>query len=1127
MTMLCSFSAQAQLSNSALSQGDWAEVSVPNEAIWRLSGSDLVTLGLPGTAWTSANIGVWGLPAGLLPEANAVSRSVDLISLPIWVDDGGDGSFDSGDHLYFYGQLPQITIYDTTKQDFVVQRHHYADAQTYFVTSTEGGRRVALTQLQPQSNDTINRHRYINRHEEDNVNLVGGGRQWFGEIFDFMLTRQIDLGLAALDANSMAKFTMRAVARSTTSSTDMTLETAMGQVGSINMQLVSASSHANYVDDARGDWTQAGNGVNAWGMVQVDFDRSNDPSATAWLDYLDVKADAPLDWAKYHAALRWLPVDDSVRVFRMKNASALALPKVWDVTDPAHVRERQGAVVGNDLLWNMSLDSARTVMVFTPYLAPTPTLGSIVANQDIRAWGQTDYVIVAPEHMLIEAERLAQFHRDRGLTVQAVDVQHVYNEFSGGVQDLTAIKDMMRMLWSNASSPSDKPEYLLLFGDCSYDMKGRLSPNQNQIPAFQSQASFSLYTSFVTDDYLGFMDDNEGLQLTRKTLDLCIGRMTVNTLSEAKSVVDKVIAYSDPSQSLGDWRKKVLFVSDDADAGWEPLLTTIPDRIAERLDTLYPFLDVEKIYSDSYVQQSSAGSQSYPGVRQDLLQNINDGNLVTTYVGHGGEVGWSSENILQLADVTAFSNGAKLPLFVTITCEFSRLDDPLRTSAGEELLMNPLGGAIALLSTTRVIYVDAGAMLSDSIFHTIFEKEDNNYRTFGQILRSAKNSTNRSDKLRFTLLGDPALRLNVPEHDIVIDSLNGLVLPAVSGLNDTLKALSQVRISGHIQEGLSGQVMSTFNGRLKLILFDKAQQRQTLRNDGQGPVINFNTWDNAAYRGDVDVVDGQFTATWFMPLDIALQVGKGRLSLYADNGLIDASGSDGRLLVGGINTSAPLDTSGPSIEVFIGNTGFIDGGVTGPDPLGLVRLSDPSGINVVGNGIGHDLMGALDGDWNQAFSMNSRFEADPNTYQSGQATWPFNDLLDGSHVFAVRAWDSYNNVSVAEVNFYVVSRDQLVLGGLRIYPNPGRGPFHLDLEHNASGDSLKVTCQILSASGAAVYESSWEGVPQASVLQPMVWDGRGGKGQMLPAGWYVVRMDVTRLSDGQKAAAADRLILLN
>ena len=172
-------------------------------------------------------------------------------------------------------------------------------------------------------------------------------------------------------------------------------------------------------------------------------------------------------------------------------------------------------------------------------------------------------------------------------------------------------------------------------------------------------------------------------------------------------------------------------------------------------------------------------------------------------------------------------------------------------------------------------------------------------------------------------------------------------------------------------------------------------------------------------------------------------------------------------------------------------------------------------------------MGALDGDWNQAFSMNSRFEADPNTYQSGQATWPFNDLLDGSHVFAVRAWDSYNNVSVAEVNFYVVSRDQLVLGDLRIYPNPGRGPFHLDLEHNASGDSLKVTCQILSASGAAVYESSWEGVPQASVLQPMVWDGRGGKGQMLPAGWYVVRMDVTRLSDGQKAAAADRLILLN
>lgn len=1134
MTCLWSFSSLGQVSKSVLSQGEWLEVKVSEDGIYRVTGYEMSSHGLSGTSWQPSKIGVWGLPAGLLPENNSVPRMEDLVPLQIHVGLAFDTVFDYLSSVYFYGQKPQVTVYDSLKQDFVIKRHHYSDYQSYFITTTEGGARISVVQDSSLSTDTISRYRYIHRHEEDNVNLVGGGRQWFGEIFDFVLNRQIDLGLGALDGASKAAFTMRSVAHSTAGSTDMSLSTGMGPVGSVSMQQVSASSHANYVDDARGDWTQAGNGLGVWGMAQVSYDRSNNPSARAWLDYIDVKADAPMNYAKFKGNYRWAPSTDSVKVFRLISTvgGGVDLYPVWDVTNPMRVRERKAnfALVNNtlQLTWHMPLDSARTISFLSNYTVSTPVFGNVVTAQNIHGWGQTDYVIVSPAHLLSEAERLAQFHRDRGLTVHAVDVQHVYNEFSGGVQDLTAIKDMMRMLWNRFSSnPVDRPEYLLLFGDCSYDMKGRLSPNQNQIPAFQSQASFSLYSSFVTDDYLGFMDANEGLQLTRKTLDLCIGRMTVNTVSEAKAVVDKVMAYSDPSQSLGDWRKKVLFVSDDADAGWEPLLTTIPDRIARRLDTLYPFLDMEKIYADSYVQQSSAGSQSYPGVRRDLLQNINDGNLVTTYVGHGGEVGWSSENILQLADVTAFTNGAKLPLFVTITCEFSRLDDPLRTSAGEELLMNPQGGAIALLSTTRVIYVDAGAMLSDSIFDVIFEKEGNQYRTFGQILRSAKNSTTRSDKLRFTLLGDPALRLNIPEHGIVIDSLNGAVLPLVAPVNDTLKALSLVRISGHIQDGPSGQVMTSFHGRLKLILFDKAQDRQTLRNDGQGPVINFKTWDNAAYRGEVDVVDGRFTATWFMPLDIALQVGKGRLSMYAENGLVDASGSDGRLLVGGINTSAPLDTSGPSIEVFMGNTGFVDGGITGPDPLGLVRLSDPSGINAVGNGIGHDLMGALDGDWNQAFSMNARFESDPNTYQSGQATWPFKDLPDGPHAFAVRAWDSYNNVSVAEVNFHVVSRDQLVLGGLRIYPNPGRGPFYLDLEHNASGDSLKVTCQISSASGASVYESSWEGVPQASVLQPMVWDGRGGKGQMLPAGWYVVRMDVTRLSDGQKAAAADRLILLN
>ena len=466
------------------------------------------------------------------------------------------------------------------------------------------------------------------------------------------------------------------------------------------------------------------------------------------------------------------------------------------------------------------------------------------------------------------------------------------------------------------------------------------------------------------------MDDDEGNNLRAKKLDLCIGRIPVNTISEAQSVVNKILSYSDPSNSRGAWRKKVLFVSDDVDAGWEAVLTSIPDAIAQRIDTMYPFLDVQKMYSDSYEQKSSSGSQSYPDLRLELIQNINDGNLVTAYVGHGGEVGWSSENILQLNDTKTFNNGNRLPLFITVTCEFSRLDDPLRTSAGEHLLLNSSGGVIALLSTTRVVYVDGAATLNDSIFLVVFEKDNNRFKTFGQILRSAKNSTYTSDKLRFSLLGDPALRLNVPEHNIILDSLNSKYLnPGIDSsfnhISDTLKALSYNEISGHIEDGSNNQLLGGVNGEILITLFDKSIEEKTLRNDNEGPVITFDQRKNIAYRGKAKIRNGRFSAQWIMPLDISLDLGKGKFSYYAEFDSSDAAGSDQRIWIGGINTEAPVDIEGPVINIFMDDTTFVSGGVTDPNPLGIVKLMDENGINTIGTGIGHDLMGCLDSNWNE------------------------------------------------------------------------------------------------------------------------------------------------------------------
>ena len=568
------------------------------------------------------------------------------------------------------------------------------------------------------------------------------------------------------------------------------------------------------------------------------------------------------------------------------------------------------------------------------------------------------------------------------------------------------------------------------------------------------------------------------------------------------------------------------FVADDVDEDWEQILTLVADRIAERVDTQHTEFDVRKLFSDAYAQVSSAGNQSYPKLREDLLRSVNEGNLITTYIGHGGEVNWASEDILQIDDCRAFTNRSFLPLFITVTCEFSRYDDPLRTSAGEELMVNPEGGAVALLTTTRAVFVGGATLLTDSVFNVVLQKENGAYQTLGQIIRKAKNSVSTGDKLRFTLLGDPALRLNGPEERIQVDELE--VFDPVSGQwasSDSVRALDLIRLRGSVLL-TSGVRDTNFEGTARLRLYDKVQPKAMLDNDNVGYEATYAFRSQLAYQGTVDVRSGQFAAEWRMPLDVVLAWGKGKLLAYAQSTDRDAAGANSNLWIGDLANNAPIDTAGPTLQVFMDDTNFVSGGITGQNPLGLVRLADPNGINAIGAGIGHDLVGFLDENWSEPLVMNDRYQADANTYQRGSATWPFQDLADGLHRFTVRAWDTYNNPSQASVDFLVLSREQLKLGAVRLFPNPSPGWTHWQVEHNAAGDSLLVDWTVSDASGRAVWAHQWIGLATTSVLQAPDWDASTPNGVPLPNGWYFAKVRVLRPKDGQLVHQVDRLILL-
>jgi len=1103
---------------SVLRQGNWAEVYTTDEHIYRLSGADLQQLGLGTPPFATATVGIWGRPAGVLSELNSSTGAPsDLFPLPIRIEDGGDGQLSATEYVYFLGQSPHVWAFDSVSNRWLRPNHPYSDAQTYFVTTTEGGRAMPAYPTPTGPVRPVNRYHYVAWSELDAVNLVGSGRTWFGDVLDYSLSKQVDLGLSRLDGQSVARFILSGAGRSTVFGPKLQLSTGQGFVGSSTFQTVSGVNGDTYARQFTQSWTQVSVGA-AWGTATVELERSANPAAKAWIDYLAVQSDAPFVFsAGSIQAYRFLPADSA-----RQRPTAPVGTWIWRTRSDGSALDAANLDPASRTL---APNSAHVVWYIAPEAARTPTLGSRIPNQNLHGMPSVDYVIYAPNEFLPAAEDLADLHRARGLKVAVVDVAQAYREFSGGVQDLMGLRNLLRMLWSRPAD-STKLQYLLLFGDASYDYKGRLTPKQNWVPAYQSPSSMSIKTSFVSDDVYGYLDPGEGANLAASTLDLGIGRIPVNSLDQARGVVAKIRRYADPQQSMGPWRQRVQFVADDVDEDWEQILTLVADRIAERVDTQHAEFDVRKLFSDAYAQVSSAGNQSYPKLREDLLRSVNEGNLITTYIGHGGEVNWASEDILQIEDCRAFSNRNYLPLFITVTCEFSRYDDPLRTSAGEELMVNAEGGAIALLTTTRAVFVGGATLLTDSVFNVVLQKENGAYQTLGQIIRKAKNSVSAGDKLRFTLLGDPALRLNGPEERIHVDELE--VFEPTTGqwaLVDSVRALDLVRLRGSVLQ-TDGSLDTSFDGSARLRLYDKVQPKAMLDNDNVGYEASYAFRNQLAYQGTVDVKSGQFSAEWRMPLDVVLAWGQGKLLAYAQSSDRDAAGAKGGVWLGDLSDDAPLDTAGPSLRVFMDDTNFISGGITGSSPLGLVRLADPNGINAIGAGIGHDLVGFLDENWSEPLVMNDRYQADPNTYQRGSATWPFHDVPEGMHRFTVRAWDTYNNPSQASVDFLVLSREQLKLGAVRLFPNPSPGWTHWQVEHNAAGDSLQVDWTVSDASGRAVWGHQWIGMATTSVLQAPDWDATTPSGVPLPNGWYFAKVRVVRPRDGQVVHQVDRLILI-
>lgn len=1129
-------------SNSKLASGDWYRFMVHADGIYRITYSFLEEMGVAVNGLASDQINIYGNHFGMLPFRNDQFRPTDLLINAIQVNDGGDGMFGPGDEILFYASGPQR--WDLETNIFKHTKNVYTDSASYFIgIGIDPPKRLAAAQLSDQAATrtvtTFNDRQVIDR---DQVNLLKSGRTWYGDLYDNILTYNYNFEVPYITSDSVTlEFSGCSRTIGLTNYSSWTI--ACGGAFSTNFEVQGVSEsyvglYARPFDQVFRFPTSNGNLP-----VTVTFNKHHPVTSLGWMNYLRLNCRRNLKMVGDQFAFRDMEGVGPNEISEFQLELAQNAQRIWEITDPTNVADVAFTDEGAIKRFKLATDTLRQFIAFrnSGYLNPVKV--GRVANQDLHATlSDQDLVIVAAPSLVPAAQRLAERRASEGLSVTLVTAQQVYNEFSSGARDVSAIKRYMKMLYDRAGAdPALMPKSLLLFGDGSYNNLSLASAGTVFLPSYQTANSVDPTKCYTSDDYFGFLDDDE-TEATSDLVDIGVGRLPVSSLQQANEVVTKILNHgrlalltsggsvcsTTGDGGLVDWRNHVVFISDDQNGdGFEGAIHMSQSNIlATRVKDEHPRLNVKKILLDAYQQISTPGGQRYPQAEEDIRESVQKGALLVNYVGHGGEVGWAHERILDNTTILEWSNSDRLPVFMTATCEFSRWDDPGRTSAGEYVLLNPNGGGVALMTTTRVAFSDQNFQLSQKFYDHVFESDAINGgpQTLGDIFRETKRDItlaliNQHNHRNFSLLGDPSQSLALPRHTIQIVSVTDTLGTPL----DTLKALATVRVSGFVDDG-SGQPIADFNGQVIPMLYDKEQTQSTLANDGGTP-FSFRIRKNIIYRGKATVQNGQFSFTFVVPKDINYQVGTGRISCYAESYTTNASGYDDDVLVGSTSTDVALDETGPQIDLYMNDESFVRGGLTDEDPLLFAKLFDNNGINTVGSSIGHDLLAIVDENTDQAIVLNDLYEADLDTYKSGSVRYRLNDLPEGSHTLSLKAWDVFNNSAEANTEFIVAPSAELALAHVLNYPNPFTTHTQFFFEHNRPCTVLDVQLQVFTVSGRLVKTIGQQLHCDGYRSEPLPWDGRDDYGDKLGRGVYVYRLNVTT-PEGEKADKFEKLVIL-
>lgn len=1100
--------AERYAENSALAKGKWVKIRVGKEGIYQLTDAMLKRAGFSNPA----KVKLYGYGGRLLPETfTFVGKDAlidDLNEVPLYRRTGSSLFFAEGTTTWVSATRFKNNTFSSYSYYFLTEAEDDSDQPSTFQTLAAVSNATTIT--------AVPAHALV---QNEATTWYGGGRRFFdSQDLQNGITYRMELPGNISTENTVA-YDVSSI--------------PVGSTSTFNITCTNDNKSARAYFDKVGEGTTARGYSGTFKASLGEEARFRiTTTQTGRLHYLYTTYEQQLSVKNTTASfttdeagpvvLNISGANENTRVWRLGNAQA-------------SVSELHGTLENGTYKAEAESGTDRFVIVDITANYNTPEIVGSIENQNLHADKAIDYVIIIPAsgRFKEQAEKLALIHEKRyGLRVKVVRADQIYNEFSSGTPDATAYRRYIKMLYDKATTPEDMPRYLLLFGPCSYDNRMITSEWKNENPADYLLAyeksrtdnitgSYGIGTlnDYVTDDYYGFLDDDEGQNILTEKLDLAIGRFPCNNINEATTLVNNTINYID-NEKAGVWKNRMWAIGDVGD---DNLHMTDAENVSKQVSqSANKGFMLRKVYPDAYEATHEAKGITYPEATSKIVRAMQTGGLIFNYNGHGSPDRLSRTFLINKADI-ANNVSSALPLWIFASCEITPYDQAI-TDIGRNALFNQQAGAIGVICASRSVFANYNCYLNKGVIKYAFAKDENHNRySIGEALRRTKVELNTSstqaggntigndrteNKLKYAFLGDPAVCLGYAEQGVTIDSINGKKIVNSSTI-EKLAVGEKITFSGFVNadtEATNGD--TSFNGILYATIYAPIKSITCKGHDnsnGKAP-MQYQDYTQTLFEGSVEVKNGRFTLQTIIPQGISFSTLPSLLSLYAvsNDKQTEYNGRFNGFCINRSATTESADTLGPKVFLYIDTPDFPNGGTTTASANLYATISDSTGVSMMSGNLGHDMELWFDNKVEESIVVNDYFSFDYGSYNKGLIEYPLSSLEPGTHTATIRVWDVYDNSTTSQLSFKIAANIASNFDVTIASTTSSSSTRFITTFEESADNGTDVLTEVYNIQGIRVWHNTTH-VDKGVKYATFDWDMSDYAGQKLSAGVYLYR----------------------